>query len=172
MAEALRVAHVIADVGSGYAGLSAGRALRTFQLISQDDQTIRVGERQRTQQHSLDDGKNRRRRPNAQRQHQDGRHSKSGRLTQLAEGNSSVLQNLAQPLKRSLVAMQLLRLLHASIGDSGRPSRIFRRHALAQIFAFQKREVRVNLSCQFRFHSGVGEKQRKLQEDTSQVLHG
>src|SRR5205823_11447899 len=63
--------------------------------------------------------------PISQRQHQDGRHCKSKRPAQLAEGISSVLQNLAQPLKRSLVAMQLRRLLHASVGDSGRPSCIF-----------------------------------------------
>src|SRR6185437_7540247 len=117
VAEALRVAHVIADVGSGYAGMSAGRTVRAFQHISQGDQTIRVGERQRTQQYSLDDGKNRRRRPDAQRQHQDGHYCKSGRPTQLAEGISSVLRNLAQPLKRSLVAMQLLRLLHPPVGE-------------------------------------------------------
>ena len=113
--------------------------MRAFKHISQDDQTIRVGERQRTQQYSLDNGKNRRRRPAAQRQHQDVRHCKSGRLTQLAEGISSVLQNLAQPLKRSLVAMQLRRLLHTSVGESGRSSCIFRGHALAQIFVFQQR---------------------------------
>src|SRR6266568_4815827 len=55
VAKALRIAHVIADVGSGYAGRSTGRAVRAFKHSSQDDQTIRVGERQRTQQYSLDD---------------------------------------------------------------------------------------------------------------------
>src|SRR5215475_451547 len=122
MAKALRVAHVIANVGSGYAVLGAGRAVRAFQSISQSDDTIRGGERQRAQQYSLDNGKNRRRRPDAQRQHQDGRHGKSRRLTQLTEGMSDVLQNLAQSLKPSLVAMRLLCLLHASVGDSGRSS--------------------------------------------------
>jgi hypothetical protein len=32
--------------------------------------------------------------------------------------------------------------------------------------------MRVNFSCQFRFHFGVGEKQTKLPNDASQVLHG
>ena len=145
--------------------------MRAFKHISQDDQTIRVGERQRTQQYSLDDGKNRRRRPDAERQHQDGRHCKSGRPTQLAEGISSVLRNLAQPFKRSLVAMQLFRLLHASVGEIGGPSCILRGHALAQIFVFQHRQMGANFSCQFRFHFGVGEKQIKLQKEASQVLH-
>src|SRR5215472_17077607 len=123
MSEALGVAHVIADVGSGYAGLSAGLALRAFQLISQDDQLIRVGERQRTEQHSLDHRKNRRRRPNAQRQHQDGRQRKSGRLSYVAQGIPNVLQHVTKPLKSSLVAMPLLRLFHASVSESGLPAR-------------------------------------------------
>ena len=105
--------------------------MRAFKHISQDDQTIRVGERQRTQQYSLDDGKNRRRRPDAQRQHQDGGTRKSGRLAQLAEGISNVLQDLHQPLKRSLVAMQLLGLLHPSISASGGPPCVCSIHAPA-----------------------------------------
>src|SRR5438309_10430805 len=91
---------------------------------------------------------------------------------QLAEGYSSVLQNLTQPLKRSLVAMQLRRLLHTSVGESGRSSCIFRGHALAQIFVFQQREMRANFLRQFGFRFGVGEKQIKLQKEASQVLHG
>jgi hypothetical protein len=82
------------------------------------------------------------------------------------------LQNLAQPLKRSLVAMQLLRLFHTSVCESGGPSCIFRGHAPAQIFVFQQCQMRANFSCQFRFHFGVGEKQTKLHKDASQVLHG
>ncbi len=90
----------------------------------------------------------------------------------MAEGISSVLQNLGQAWKPSLVAMQLLRLLHTSVGDSGGPSCVFRGHALAQVFVFQQRQMRANFSCQFRFDFGVGEKQIKLQKDASQVQHG
>ena len=62
----------------------------------------------------------------------------------MAEGISSVLQNLAQPLKPSLVTMELLRLLHTAVGESGRPSCIFKGNALAQIFVFQQRQMRAN----------------------------
>ena len=95
-----------------------------------------------------------------------------GRPAQLAEGISSVLQNVAQCLKPTLVAMQLLGLLHASAGDSGRSPCFFGSHALAQIFVFKQRQMRANFSCQFRFHSGVGEEQIKPDQDASQVLHG
>ena len=147
VAKALRVAHVIADVRSGYAGVNARRAVRAFQHISQGNQTIRVGKRQRAQQYSLDNRKNRCRRTNAQRQHQDGSPGKSGRFAQLAKATSGVLQNLAQPLKPSLVAMQLLRLLHSPVSDSGRPTRIFRGHAAAEIFLLQQREMSANFCC-------------------------
>ena len=135
--------------------------MRVFQHISHGDQTIRVGEPQRAQQYALDDRKNRRRRSDAQPQHQDSRHGKSGRLTELAEGISGVLQNPAQSLKPSLVAMQLLRLFHASVGDSCGSSCLFRGHTLAQIFVFQQRQMRGYFSCQVTLHFGAGEKQIK-----------
>ena len=65
--------------------------MRALKNISKSDQPIRIGKRQRTEQYPFDDRKNRRRRADSQRKHQDGGNGKSRRLTQLAEGISDVL---------------------------------------------------------------------------------
>src|SRR5580693_5199598 len=132
MGKAMGVAHVVANVGSGGSRPGA-HAVGALKGVSQDDQTLRVGERQRAEENTGDDGKDGRGGPDAQGQHQDGGDGESWRLTQLAEGVARVLQGLRQSLKGSLVAMHLLGLLDAPIGTPGGLSRLLWSHAAAEI---------------------------------------
>src|SRR5580658_2304782 len=130
MGKAVGVAHVVANVGSGGSRPGA-HAVGALKGVSQDDQTLRVGERQRAKENAGDDGKDGSSGSDAQGQHQDGGDGESWRLTQLAEGVARVLQDLRQPLIGALVTVHLLGLLDAPVGAPGCLPRSLWSNALA-----------------------------------------
>ncbi len=131
--KAVGVAHVVDDVRSGGSRPGAHIAIGTIEGVSQDDQTVWRGEGQRAEKNTGDDGEDGSGGSDAQGQHQDGGDGEPGRVTQLAEGVTRVLQGLRQPLIGSLVAMHLLGLLDAPVGAPGGLSRFLWSHAVAEI---------------------------------------
>jgi len=110
-------------------------------LLHDADEPVGVRERQRPQHHRVHDGKDRRVRADAQRERQHRRDGESWCPPQHAARILDILARVAQPAKRSRLALILLGLLDAAECAPRGQSRLFRRQPAAPKLVLEDRQV-------------------------------
>ena len=107
-------------------------------------------ERQRPQQHGVDDAEDGGIGADAERerQHRDG--GEAGRAAQTSDRVPHVVSDVLQPPERSRVAMQVLRQRHAAHRAPRGQARLVRRQSAAAMLVFEQREMRRHLAIEIR----------------------
>ena len=118
--------------------------------------------RNRSQHHRVDLAEDRGIGANAECKRENYGGGESRRFRQHTQRVSNILHGLLDPEQRPLIAMSLLRLLHAAVGSLRRDPCFFRRHATAFKFLREQREMRRDLARKFILSPIVAEQAARI----------
>ena len=115
------------------------------------DQLRRIAIGQRTNQHAIDDRKDRRVSADPQRQRQHSHGQKTGLLQQQSRAEADVLPKLIDQAKTAEVSIRLLHLLHSAEAAPRRPPRFLFAHPLANVLRRFHLQVKAHLGVHLAF---------------------
>ena len=140
--------------------VDGNRLVRRERLLADDDEAIGVWERQRFQQHRVDEREDGRVRADAQRQRQEGDRCEAGRPAERAERVARVLHDAFDEVEPTCVAALFLPLIDAAKLAQRREARLLVRHSAGAQHFNLTIEVIAHLLVELGLDSSASEYER------------